>query len=99
KVAAYVEPLAQLDLARQEHMWAEAAAQSAAIMSAEREAELLAEQRVALAEHSAKHTADVRAAGFLDAVEVGAASGGEAVGTGVATKEPVMSLGLVAASF
>ncbi|KAG6893991.1 hypothetical protein C0992_007925, partial [Termitomyces sp. T32_za158] len=91
KVAAYVEPLAQLDLARQERTWVEAAAQSAAIMSAEREVELLAEQRVALTEHSAKRTADARAAEFLDAVEVGAASGGEVVGTGVATEEPAVA--------
>ncbi|KAG6883903.1 hypothetical protein C0992_007505 [Termitomyces sp. T32_za158] len=82
KVAAYVEPLVQLDLARQECMWAEAAAQSAAIMSAEREAELLAERQVALAEHLAKHIAEARAARFLEAEEEGAASGGDAVETG-----------------
>ncbi|KAG6870915.1 hypothetical protein C0992_012122, partial [Termitomyces sp. T32_za158] len=86
KVAAYVEPLAQMDLARQERTWAEAAAQSAAIMSAEREAELLAERRVALAEHSSKRIAEAQALGFLGAAEVGAASGGEAVGTGKAVE-------------
>ncbi|KAG6885566.1 hypothetical protein C0992_005033 [Termitomyces sp. T32_za158] len=69
KVAAYVKPLVQMDLARQERQWAEAAAQSAAIMSAEREAELLEEQRVALAKFLAKHTADAWVAGFLETVE------------------------------
>ncbi|KAG6884493.1 hypothetical protein C0992_006241 [Termitomyces sp. T32_za158] len=43
KVAAYVKPLVQIDLAHQERKWAEAAAQSATIMSAEQEAELLEE--------------------------------------------------------
>ncbi|KAG6887167.1 hypothetical protein C0992_000350 [Termitomyces sp. T32_za158] len=81
KVTAYVDPLVQMDLARQEHMWAEAAAQIAAIMSAEWEAELLEEWRVALAKLLAKRTADARAAGFLEAVEVGAASSSEAVKT------------------
>ncbi|KAG6871004.1 hypothetical protein C0992_011946 [Termitomyces sp. T32_za158] len=47
KVAAYIKPLVQMDLAHQERQWAEAAAQSAAIMLAEQEAELLEEQRVA----------------------------------------------------
>ncbi|KAG6875882.1 hypothetical protein C0992_001926 [Termitomyces sp. T32_za158] len=84
KVAAYIEPLVQMDLARQECQWAEAATQSAAIMSAEREAELLEEQRVALAKFSAKRTADTRVAGFLEAGEEGAASGGEAVEIGEA---------------
>ncbi|KAG6869797.1 hypothetical protein C0992_001948, partial [Termitomyces sp. T32_za158] len=95
KVAAYVEPLVQMDLARQERQWAEAAAQSAAIMSAEREAELLEERRVALAALSAKRTAEAQAAGFLEVGEAGAATGGEAVETGkaaagsaVATAEP-----------
>ncbi|KAG6875480.1 hypothetical protein C0992_003687 [Termitomyces sp. T32_za158] len=77
KVATYVEPLVQMDLA-------EAAAQSAAIMSAEQEAELLEERRVALVELSAKCMADVQAAEFLEAVEVGAVTSGEAVGTGEA---------------
>ncbi|KAG6895224.1 hypothetical protein C0992_002496 [Termitomyces sp. T32_za158] len=84
KVTAYVNPLVQMDLARQECTWVEAAAQSAAIMSAEWEAELLEERRVALAELLAKRTADAQAAGFLEAVEVGAASGGNAVETGEA---------------
>ncbi|KAG6874748.1 hypothetical protein C0992_006734 [Termitomyces sp. T32_za158] len=82
KVAAYVEPLVQMDLVRQERQWAEAATQSAAIMSAEQEAELLEERRLALAEFLAKRTADARVAGFLEAGEEGAASGGEAVETG-----------------
>ncbi|KAG6875137.1 hypothetical protein C0992_005034 [Termitomyces sp. T32_za158] len=82
KVAAYVEPLVQMDLARQERQWAEAAAQSAAIMSAEWEVELLEERRVALAKFSAKCTADAQAAGFLEAVEVGTAGGGDAVEMG-----------------
>ncbi|KAG6894610.1 hypothetical protein C0992_005405, partial [Termitomyces sp. T32_za158] len=64
KVAAYIEPLVQMDLACQERKWVEAAAQSAAIMSAEREAELLEERRVALAELKAKRMADAWAAGF-----------------------------------
>ncbi|KAG6886021.1 hypothetical protein C0992_004728, partial [Termitomyces sp. T32_za158] len=84
-VAAYVKPLVQMDLVRQEQKWAEAAAQSAAIMLAEWEAELLEEQRVALVELSAKHMADAQAAGFLEVVEVGAVTGGEAVGMGEAT--------------
>ncbi|KAG6881530.1 hypothetical protein C0992_000887, partial [Termitomyces sp. T32_za158] len=84
KVAAYVEPLVQMDLARQERQWAEAAAQSAAIMSAEREAELMEERRVALAALSAKRTAEAQAAGFLEKGEAVAASGGEAVETGEA---------------
>ncbi|KAG6872372.1 hypothetical protein C0992_009644, partial [Termitomyces sp. T32_za158] len=63
---------------------AEAAAQSAAIMSAEREVELLKEQRVALAALSAKRTAEAQAAGFLEMGEAGAASGGEAVEMGEA---------------
>ncbi|KAG6887029.1 hypothetical protein C0992_001154 [Termitomyces sp. T32_za158] len=82
KVAAYVEPLVQMDLARQECQQAEAAAQSAAIMLAEQEVELLEEQRVALAELLAKHMADAQAAGFLEAV--GAVTGSEAVGMGEA---------------
>ncbi|KAG6882439.1 hypothetical protein C0992_011658 [Termitomyces sp. T32_za158] len=73
-----------MDLARQERQWAEAAAQSAAIMSAEREAELLEERRVALAALSAKRTAEAQAAGFLEVGEVGAASSGKAVETGEA---------------
>ncbi|KAG6874885.1 hypothetical protein C0992_006087 [Termitomyces sp. T32_za158] len=81
KVAAYIEPLVQMDLVHQERQWAEAAAQSAAIMLAEWEAELLEERQVALVELSAKHMADARAAGFLEEVEVGAASGGNAVET------------------
>ncbi|KAG6876395.1 hypothetical protein C0992_013108, partial [Termitomyces sp. T32_za158] len=84
KVAAYVEPLVQMDLAHQERQWAEAAAQSAAIMLAEWEAELLEERKVALAEFSAKRTADAWVAGFLEVVEVGAASGGNAVEMGEA---------------
>ncbi|KAG6894015.1 hypothetical protein C0992_007837 [Termitomyces sp. T32_za158] len=87
KVAAYVEPLVQMDLVHQERQWAEAATQSAAIMSAEQEAELLEERRVALAKFLAKHTADAWAAGFLEAVEVGAATSGDAVGTGEAAEE------------
>ncbi|KAG6874680.1 hypothetical protein C0992_006993 [Termitomyces sp. T32_za158] len=82
KVAAYVKPLVQMDLAHQERQWAEAAAQSAAIMSAEREAELLEERRVALVALSAKRTAEAQAAGFLEAV--GTAGGGDAVETGEA---------------
>ncbi|KAG6884173.1 hypothetical protein C0992_006823, partial [Termitomyces sp. T32_za158] len=82
KVAAYVKLLVQMDLARQDRKWVEAAAQSAAIMSAEREAELLAEQRVALADLSAKHMADAWVAGFLEMV--GAEAGGDVVGTGEA---------------
>ncbi|KAG6893867.1 hypothetical protein C0992_008337, partial [Termitomyces sp. T32_za158] len=66
--------------------WAEAAAQSAAIMSAEREAELLEERRVALAKLLAKCMAEAQAAGFLEAVEVGAISSGEAVWTGEAAE-------------
>ncbi|KAG6880550.1 hypothetical protein C0992_003635, partial [Termitomyces sp. T32_za158] len=73
-----------MDLARQERQWAEAATQSAAIMSAEWEAELLEERRVALAALSAKRTAEAQAAGFLEVGEAGAASGGEAVETGEA---------------
>ncbi|KAG6872441.1 hypothetical protein C0992_009611, partial [Termitomyces sp. T32_za158] len=84
KVAAYVEPLVQMDLARQEHQWAEVATQSAAIMSAEREAELLEERYVALAALSAKRTAEAQAAGFLEVGEAGAASGSKAVETGKA---------------
>ncbi|KAG6895131.1 hypothetical protein C0992_003029 [Termitomyces sp. T32_za158] len=80
KVAAYIEPLVQMDLARQERKWVEAAAQSAAIMLAEQEAELLEEWRVALAELLAKCMANVQAAGFLEVVEVGAITGGEVVG-------------------
>ncbi|KAG6894351.1 hypothetical protein C0992_006482 [Termitomyces sp. T32_za158] len=76
-----------MDLARQERQWAEAATQSAAIMLAEREAELLEERRLALAKFSAKRTADARAAGFLEAGEEGAASGGEAVETGETVAE------------
>ncbi|KAG6873176.1 hypothetical protein C0992_008971 [Termitomyces sp. T32_za158] len=87
KVAAYVEPLVQLDLACQECTWAEAAAQSAAIMSAEQEAELLAEQRVPLADLSAKRMADAQSAGFLEEVGVGAASSSNAVETGEAAAE------------
>ncbi|KAG6883779.1 hypothetical protein C0992_007846 [Termitomyces sp. T32_za158] len=87
KVAAYVELLVQIDLAHQEHQWAEAATQSAAIMLAEQEAELLEERRVALAELLAKRTADAQAAGFLEAVEVGAATDSDAVGTGEAAEE------------
>ncbi|KAG6883907.1 hypothetical protein C0992_007476 [Termitomyces sp. T32_za158] len=86
KVAAYVEPLVQMDLACQDCKWAEAAAQSAAIMSAEQEAELLAEQRVALADLSAKRMADAWAAGFLEVVGVGAEAGGDAVGMGMAAE-------------
>ncbi|KAG6893323.1 hypothetical protein C0992_010482, partial [Termitomyces sp. T32_za158] len=44
KVAAYVELLVQMDLAHQERQWVEEAVQSAAIMSAEWEAELLEER-------------------------------------------------------
>ncbi|KAG6893090.1 hypothetical protein C0992_011293, partial [Termitomyces sp. T32_za158] len=87
KVAAYIKPLVQMDLAHQERQWAEAAAQSAAIMLAEWEAELLEEQRVALAVFLAKGTADAQVAGFLEAVEVGAASGGNAVETGETVAE------------
>ncbi|KAG6887914.1 hypothetical protein C0992_010222 [Termitomyces sp. T32_za158] len=87
KVAAYVKPLVQMDLACQEHQWAEAAAQSAAIMLAEREAELLEERRRVLAEFSAKRTADAWAAGFLEVGEEGAASSGEAVETGETAAE------------
>ncbi|KAG6893630.1 hypothetical protein C0992_009266, partial [Termitomyces sp. T32_za158] len=76
-----------MDLARQEHQWAEAAAPSAAIMSAEQEAELLEERRLALAEFLAKRTADAQAAGFLEVGEEGAASGGEAVETGETAAE------------
>ncbi|KAG6874250.1 hypothetical protein C0992_007973 [Termitomyces sp. T32_za158] len=71
-----------MDLARQEHKWAEAAAQSAAIMSAEQEAELLEEWRVVLAELMAGHMADAQVAGFLETEEVVAETGGQAVGTG-----------------
>ncbi|KAG6874251.1 hypothetical protein C0992_007971 [Termitomyces sp. T32_za158] len=84
KVTAFVKPLVQMDLACQDCKWAEAAAQSTAIMLAKQEAELLAEQRVALAELSAKRMANTQAAGFLEAVEVGAVTGGDAVGTGEA---------------
>ncbi|KAG6893017.1 hypothetical protein C0992_011552, partial [Termitomyces sp. T32_za158] len=84
-----------MDLARQERQWAEAAAQSAAIMSAEQEAELLEERRVALAALLAKRTAEAQAAGFLEVGEAGAATGGEAVemgeaaaGSAAATVEP-----------
>ncbi|KAG6887266.1 hypothetical protein C0992_013085 [Termitomyces sp. T32_za158] len=90
KVAAYVEPLVQMDLARQERKWVEAAAQSAAIMLAEREAELLEEQRVVLVDLLAKCMADAQAAGFLEAVEVGAATGGDAVGTEEAAEGSAM---------
>ncbi|KAG6895773.1 hypothetical protein C0992_012674 [Termitomyces sp. T32_za158] len=86
KVAAYVKPLVQMDLACQEQKWAEAAAQSAAIMLAEREAELLEEWRIILSELLAKHMANAQAAGFLEAVEVGAATSGDAVGTGEAAE-------------
>ncbi|KAG6874829.1 hypothetical protein C0992_006397 [Termitomyces sp. T32_za158] len=55
-------------------------------MSAEQEAELLEERRVALAALSAKHMAEAQAAGFLEAVEVGAVTSGEAVGTGEAAE-------------
>ncbi|KAG6894159.1 hypothetical protein C0992_007283, partial [Termitomyces sp. T32_za158] len=82
KVAAYVKPLVQMDLARQERQWAEAATQSATIMSAEQEAELLEERRVALAALSAKCTAEAQAAGFLEAVD--AAGGSDVVETGEA---------------
>ncbi|KAG6896977.1 hypothetical protein C0992_004915 [Termitomyces sp. T32_za158] len=75
-----------MDLARQDCKWMEAAAQSMAIMSAEQEAELLAEQRVALADLSAKHIADAWAAGFLEAVEVGAEAGANVVGMGEAAE-------------
>ncbi|KAG6895280.1 hypothetical protein C0992_002197 [Termitomyces sp. T32_za158] len=77
KVAAYVKPLVQIDLVRQEPKWVEAAAQSAAVMLAEREAELLEERRVALAELLAKCMANAQAAGFLEAVEVDAAAAAE----------------------
>ncbi|KAG6884612.1 hypothetical protein C0992_006018 [Termitomyces sp. T32_za158] len=87
KVTAYVKSLVQLDLARPEHTWVEAAAQSAAIMSAEQEAELLAERRVALADLSAKRMADAQSAGFLEEVGVGAASGGDAVEMGEVVAE------------
>ncbi|KAG6872965.1 hypothetical protein C0992_009218 [Termitomyces sp. T32_za158] len=70
-----------MDLARQERQWAEAAMQSAAIMSAEREAELLEERRVALAALLAKRTAEAQAAGFLEVGEAGAASGGPPAAT------------------
>ncbi|KAG6879174.1 hypothetical protein C0992_004639 [Termitomyces sp. T32_za158] len=82
KVAAYVKPLVQMKLACQEHKWAEAAAQSMAVMSAEREAELLEEWRVVLAELMARRMANARAAGFLEAKTVGVETGGEAVETG-----------------
>ncbi|KAG6875182.1 hypothetical protein C0992_004877 [Termitomyces sp. T32_za158] len=94
KVAAYVEPLVQMDLARQECQWAEAATQSAAIMSAEQEAELLEERQIALAEFLAKRIADAQAAGFLEAV--GAASGGKVVEVGEAAAGLAVAAGEVA---
>ncbi|KAG6894258.1 hypothetical protein C0992_006905, partial [Termitomyces sp. T32_za158] len=81
KVAAYIEPLVQMDLACQERMWVEAATQSAAVMSAEQEAELLQEQRAVLAEHTAKRMAKAQAAGFLVVEPVSAKTGSEVVGT------------------
>ncbi|KAG6893836.1 hypothetical protein C0992_008492, partial [Termitomyces sp. T32_za158] len=98
KVTTYVEPLAQLDLARQERTWAEAATQRAAIMSAERESELLVERRVALAEHLAKRIAEARAAGFLEAGVEGAASGGDAVEMGKAAEGSAVPAGEAAAA-
>ncbi|KAG6894144.1 hypothetical protein C0992_007348 [Termitomyces sp. T32_za158] len=86
-----VQSASPMDLACQERQWADAATQSAAIMLAEREAELLEKWRVALAKLLAKRTADAQVAGFLEAVEVGATSGGDVVGTGEAAERSAVA--------